>query len=177
MESQSNRNPTTGYTSAPVPGQAQMRRNDQVDQPSHVQPNQDYATNFLQETGSHLKDVAQGAADAGKGAVLGAASMARGAAAGAANIAHGAADAVKHTLGLGAADNTSNWPSSNHPAAGGNSTTDWPSHGAADSNLLGNTNRPTSNLADTTNYPANLMDDSTNLPGSLNNNPNARKNI
>ncbi|XP_027167910.1 late embryogenesis abundant protein 29-like [Coffea eugenioides] len=169
------RNPTTGYTPAQVPGQAQMRRNDQVDQ-----PNQDYATNFLQETGSHLKDVAQGAADAGKGAVLGAASMARGAAAGAANIAHGAADAVKHTLGLdatGNADNTCNWPSSNHPAAAGNSTTDWPSHGAADSNLLGNTNRPTSNLADTTNYPANLMDDSTNLPGSLHNNPNARKNI
>ncbi|KAH6829945.1 hypothetical protein C2S53_010664 [Perilla frutescens var. hirtella] len=72
-------------------GQAQLSR----DQESHDQSQ----TNFLQETGTHAKNMAQGATDVGKGAVLGAASLARGAATGVANVATGAADALKNTFG------------------------------------------------------------------------------
>ncbi|KAL3528843.1 hypothetical protein ACH5RR_008165 [Cinchona calisaya] len=165
MAGQGPHNPTSGYSSGPVPGQAQMRRSDLVDQPSH---NQDHESSFLQETGTQMKNMAQGAAEIGKGAALGAVNMARGAAIGAANIAHGAADAVKHTLGMDANananvthhdNNTSNLPShtnTNHPA-----------------NCPNNTNC-SSNLGDTTNYPANLMDDP--APTHFNN-PSNRKNI
>lgn len=71
------------------------------------------------KTGTHAKNMAQGATDVGKGAVLGAASIARGAATGVANVATGAADAIKNTFGGAAApaDDASNHPSnrSTHP--------------------------------------------------------------
>ncbi|XP_016514338.1 uncharacterized protein LOC107831122 [Nicotiana tabacum] len=78
---------------AQAPGQAQMRR-DGSNAPSEGQGH-----NFLQETGTQVKNMAQGAADIGKGAAQGAVSMACGAALGAANMAQGAADAVKNTVG------------------------------------------------------------------------------
>lgn len=86
------------------------------------------------KTGTNVKNMAQGAADIGKGAVQGAVSIARGAALGAANVAQGAADVVKNTLGSdnnstntnaasgrpGTTADTSlgagNYPSSNHPS-------------------------------------------------------------
>ncbi|XP_059312376.1 uncharacterized protein LOC132598664 [Lycium barbarum] len=79
------------FSSNQVPGQTQMRR-DGSDAPNQGQ-------GFLQETGTQVKNMAQGAADMGKGAAQGAVSVARGAALGAANIAQGAADAVKNTVG------------------------------------------------------------------------------
>ncbi|MCD7459810.1 hypothetical protein HAX54_042025 [Datura stramonium] len=86
-----------------LPGQSQMRR-DGSDAPSDIH-NQGQAHNFLQETGTQVKNMAQGAADIGKGAAQGAVSVARGAALGAANIAQGAADVIKNTVG-GANNNT-----------------------------------------------------------------------
>lgn len=62
-----------------------------------------------------MKNVAQGAADVGKGTVQGAVSLARGAALGAANLAQGAADVVKNTIG-GTTTNTA----SNNNVGGGN---------------------------------------------------------
>lgn len=53
------------------------------------------------KAGTQVKNMAQGAADIGKGAV----SVARGAALGAANIGQGAADAVKNTVGGANNDN------------------------------------------------------------------------
>ncbi|KAL2555001.1 uncharacterized protein Fot_08620 [Forsythia ovata] len=117
--------------------QGQIWRDDMLNQQSNTQ-NQDQSTNFLQETGTQVKNIAQGAADVGKGAVQGAVSIARGTALGAANIAQGAADAVKNTIGpdnTNATTNTNtnttsgrpgtttaaslgggNYPSSNHPS-------------------------------------------------------------
>ncbi|KAL3511863.1 hypothetical protein ACH5RR_024580 [Cinchona calisaya] len=115
---------TSGYSS----GQAQMRRNDLV--------NEDHETNFLQETGTQVKNVAQGAAEIGKGAALGAVSMAKGAAIGAANMAQGAADVVKQTFGMD--NNTTTTTTTTHSP--GNTAnylnlmddpaedTHWPSH-------------------------------------------------
>ncbi|KAK4375450.1 hypothetical protein RND71_006127 [Anisodus tanguticus] len=82
------------FSSNQVPGQAQMRRDGSDGSDIHNQ-NQ----GFLQETGTQVKNMAQGAADIGKGAAQGAVSVVRGAALGAANIAQGAADAVKNTVG------------------------------------------------------------------------------
>ncbi|CAN4100207.1 unnamed protein product [Withania somnifera] len=75
-------------------GQAQVRRDGQSQE-----------HNFLQETGTQVQKIAQGAADIGKGAAQATVSVARGAALGAANIAQGAADAVKNTVGGGANNN------------------------------------------------------------------------
>ncbi|XP_075521612.1 uncharacterized protein LOC142554823 [Primulina tabacum] len=83
----------TGYTGQAA-GQPQLRRDDLVNQPSNLQ-NQGQP-NFLQETGTQVKNMAQGAAEIGKGAV----NLAMGAAIGAANVAQGAAGAVKNTLGI-----------------------------------------------------------------------------
>ncbi|KAL3840948.1 hypothetical protein ACJIZ3_025539 [Penstemon smallii] len=95
--------PNNTYTSGQ--GQTQMRRNDILNQPSDIH-NQDQGHSFLQETGTQVKHMAQGAADAGIGAAQGAVNIARGAAIGAANMAYGATDAVKHTLGLDSSDTT-----------------------------------------------------------------------
>ncbi|KAH6770179.1 hypothetical protein C2S52_014982 [Perilla frutescens var. hirtella] len=72
----------------------EMRRNDLVDQPSDI--HNQAQTNFLQESGAQAKNVAQNAVGMAKGAAVGAASMAQGAAA-----------AVKNTLGMNASDPTS----------------------------------------------------------------------
>ncbi|KAL3639710.1 hypothetical protein CASFOL_014678 [Castilleja foliolosa] len=90
------------YASGKVPGQAQMRRecDETLPQSNVHSQGQAQATNFLEETGTQVKNMAQGAADVSKGAALGAVSLARGAASGAANIAQGAADAVKNTMGI-----------------------------------------------------------------------------
>ncbi|OIT02797.1 PREDICTED: uncharacterized protein LOC109227427 [Nicotiana attenuata] len=102
---------------AQAPGQAQIRRDD-----SNA-PSEGQAHNFLQETGTQVKNMAQGAADVGKGAAQGAVSMARGAALGAANIAQGAADAVKNTVG------TNNPPHDNTgTAAAGSHSTNIPNY-------------------------------------------------
>ncbi|XWS20393.1 hypothetical protein CRYUN_Cryun31cG0097300 [Craigia yunnanensis] len=100
-----------------ITGQAQLKRDEIMDQASHGQAtntqssddqNSSYtsqATNFLQQTGEQVKHMAQGAADA-----------------------------VKTTLGMNSADNTSNAP---NPTANPNVTT--------------NTTRSTPN----TNHPSN----------------------
>merc|ERR1712034_51350 len=123
MASQGPNNPSNA-------GQGQMWRDDLLNQQSTIQ-NQDQSANFLQETGTQVKNMAQGAADIGKGAVEGAVSIARGAALGAANMAQGAADAVKNTLETDNNTNTTsgrpgttadaslgagNYPSSNNPS-------------------------------------------------------------
>ncbi|GFP99700.1 hypothetical protein PHJA_002114100 [Phtheirospermum japonicum] len=74
-----------------------MRRewDDTLNPPSNV-----HSQGQRKKTGTQVKNMAQGAADVGKGAAQGAVSLARGAAAGAANIAQGAADAVKNTIGI-----------------------------------------------------------------------------
>ncbi|KAL2539292.1 Uncharacterized protein Adt_00270 [Abeliophyllum distichum] len=107
--------PNNTHNAAIVPGQAQMRRDDLLNQQSDIH-NQGQGTNYLGDTGMQVKNMAQGAADIGKGAAQGAAdigkgaaqgavNLARGAAAGASNMAHGAAGAVKNTLGMNPADN------------------------------------------------------------------------
>ncbi|XP_073290694.1 uncharacterized protein [Primulina huaijiensis] len=98
-----NQGPTnTGYTGHAAAGQPQLRRDDLINQPSNLQ-NQGQS-NFLQETGTQVKNMAQGAAEIGKGAAQGAVNLAKGAALGAANIAQGAAGAVKNTLGINTPD-------------------------------------------------------------------------
>ncbi|XP_073024106.1 uncharacterized protein [Primulina eburnea] len=87
----------TSYTGQAA-GQPQLRRDDLINQPSNLQ-NQGQP-NFLQETGTQVKNMAQGAAEIGKGAAQGAVNLAMGAAIGAANVAQGAAGAVKNTLGI-----------------------------------------------------------------------------
>ncbi|TMW82766.1 hypothetical protein EJD97_004988 [Solanum chilense] len=94
------------HSSIQVPGQAQMRREDLLNQPSDIH-NQSQSPNLLQETGTQVKNMAQGAAGS-------AVNMARGAATGAANMAHNAADAVKNTLGMNHPHNTSNISSDNY---------------------------------------------------------------
>ncbi|WMV21845.1 hypothetical protein MTR67_015230 [Solanum verrucosum] len=115
-----NRGSDNFHSSIQVPGQAQMRREDLLNQPSDIH-NQSQATNLLQEvttisiklknrihcefyycfqTGTQVKNMAQGAAGS-------AVNIARGAATGAANMAQGAADAVKNTLGMNPPHNTS----------------------------------------------------------------------
>ncbi|CAN4088481.1 unnamed protein product [Withania somnifera] len=79
-----------------VPGQAQMRREDSVNQPSDI-----HSTSFFQETGTQVKNIAQGAAGS-------AVNMARGAATGTAHMVQGAADAVKNTLGMNPPNNSTN---------------------------------------------------------------------
>lgn len=81
---------------------------------------------FGGKTGTQMQNIAQGAADIGKGAAQGAVSVARGAALGAANIAQGAADAVKNTVG-GANNNP---PNDNAAATGGipNYLDEYPKH-------------------------------------------------
>ncbi|XP_055828644.1 uncharacterized protein LOC129896716 [Solanum dulcamara] len=89
------------HSSIQVPGQAQMRREELLNQPSDIHnPSQGQATNLLQETGTQVKNMAQGAAGS-------AVNMARGVATGAAHMAQGAADAVKNTLGMNPPHNTS----------------------------------------------------------------------
>ncbi|KAL6495872.1 hypothetical protein OROGR_030435 [Orobanche gracilis] len=93
------------HSSGKVPGQAQMIRewDDMLKPPSDVHSQSQgrgETINFLQETGTQIKNMAQGAADVGKGATQGAVTLARGAAVGAANIAQGAADAIKNTIGI-----------------------------------------------------------------------------
>ncbi|KAL6537595.1 hypothetical protein OROMI_026129 [Orobanche minor] len=98
-----------------VPGQAQMKRewDDMLKPPSDVHSqSQGQTTNFLQETGTQIKNMAQGAADVGKGAAQGAVTLARGAAVGAANIAQGAAGAVKNTIGINNPNDTTSSDSS-----------------------------------------------------------------
>ncbi|GAA0172563.1 hypothetical protein LIER_26366 [Lithospermum erythrorhizon] len=63
---------------------------------------------LIMKTGSQVKNMAQGAAEIGKGAAQSAVNIARGAATGAAHIAQGAADAVKNTIGANNPDITSN---------------------------------------------------------------------
>ncbi|CAI9773642.1 unnamed protein product [Fraxinus pennsylvanica] len=106
----------------------QMRR-DGLNQPCDIH-NQGQGTNFLQDTGTQVKNMAQGAADIGKGAAQGAVNLAREAAAGAANMTSGAADAVKNTLGMNSADNTTNCPGNIGGADGSNNptSTDQPSN-------------------------------------------------
>ncbi|KAG6425291.1 hypothetical protein SASPL_115719 [Salvia splendens] len=90
-------------------GQAQMRSDNVQDQGENQ--------NFLQETGTHALNMAQGAADVGKGAVLGAASLACGVATGAANVASGAADVVRNTF-AGAPDaHNASLDNANNPSA------------------------------------------------------------
>ncbi|XP_004241705.1 uncharacterized protein [Solanum lycopersicum] len=103
-------------------GQNQMRR----DAPSDI--NNQNNPGFLQETGNQVKNMAQGAADVGKGAAQGAVSVARGAALGAANIAQGAADAVKNTVGGANNDNA---------ATGGipNYLDEYPKHNPTNTNI------------------------------------------
>ncbi|XP_059315848.1 uncharacterized protein LOC132066573 [Lycium ferocissimum] len=86
------------YNSGKIPGQAQIRRDDSTDQGQ--------ATNLIQETGTQVKNMAQGAAQ-------GAVNVAHGAA----NMAQNTAEAVKNTLGM-------NDPSTatTGTAAGGNIT-------------------------------------------------------
>ncbi|XP_011091441.1 repressed By RIM101 protein 1 [Sesamum indicum] len=96
--------------------QGQMRRDEEMNQQSDMQ-NQGHATNFLQETGTQAKNIAQGAVNIVWGAAVGAANMAQGAAQGAATMAQGAAqgattmaqgatDTVKNTLGMNSSDTT-----------------------------------------------------------------------
>ncbi|KAG8369660.1 hypothetical protein BUALT_Bualt14G0036900 [Buddleja alternifolia] len=87
-----NQGPNNTYNALQTPGQAQMWRDDNVNQPTDIH-NQGQATNFLQETGTQAKNMAQGAVN-----------ITRGAAARAANIAHEAADAVKDTIWRDAPD-------------------------------------------------------------------------
>ncbi|KAL2243443.1 UNVERIFIED_CONTAM: hypothetical protein Sindi_0462300 [Sesamum indicum] len=78
--------PTNNPSQVPTDeAQAQMRRENQ--------------RNFLDETGTQVKNMVQGVSDVGKGAAQGVMSLAQGAALGAANVAQGAADAVKNTVG------------------------------------------------------------------------------
>ncbi|CAI9767216.1 unnamed protein product [Fraxinus pennsylvanica] len=116
--------PNNTHNAAQIPGQAQMRSDDLLNQPSDIH-NQGQGTNILQDTGTQVKNVAQGAVDIGKGAAQGAVNLARGAAAGAANMASGAADAVKNTLGMNPADKTgtTNLPGNMGSAAGSNNPT------------------------------------------------------
>ncbi|GER31734.1 late embryogenesis abundant protein-related [Striga asiatica] len=90
-----------------VPGQAQMRR----DNPPSDTYSQGQTTNFLEETGKQVKNMGQGAAEVGKGAVNLAA-----------NITQGAVDAVKNTIGINN-DNNSTITTSNLRGAGGGSST------------------------------------------------------
>ncbi|KAI3469979.1 hypothetical protein Pfo_026642 [Paulownia fortunei] len=113
------------YNAGQDMSQAQMRRNEYVNQPSDIH-NQGQATNFFQETGTQAKNMAQSAVN-----------IAQGAAVGAANMAHGAADTVKNTLGMNAPDDTTTITGTtmNHPSSttgmGGStyqSTTNYPSN-------------------------------------------------
>ncbi|GAA0147309.1 hypothetical protein Leryth_023654 [Lithospermum erythrorhizon] len=103
-----NRTPNTGFNAAhsPSPGQGQLRREDLANQPSDVHTNQNQG--FLQDTGTQMGNMVQGAADIGKGAAATVVSVARGTALGAANIAEGAAHAVKNTIGTENPNATSN---------------------------------------------------------------------
>ncbi|KAK4735626.1 hypothetical protein R3W88_009887 [Solanum pinnatisectum] len=123
------------HSSIQVPGQAQMRREDLLNQPSDIHnQSQSQATNLLQETGTQVKNMAQGAAGS-------AVNIARGAATGAANMAQGAADAVKNTLGMNPPHNTSNTSSGNYLNQPGtiNFDDDFPT---STTTLPGNTNYP-----------------------------------
>ncbi|KAL2463100.1 uncharacterized protein Fot_54337 [Forsythia ovata] len=157
--------PNNTHNAAHVPGQAQIRRDDLLNQPSDIH-NQGQGTNYLEDTGMQVKNMAQGAADIGKGAAQGAVNLARGAAAGAANMAHGAAGAVKNTLGMNPADNTAttNRPGNMGGAAGSNNptSTNHPSN-PADNTATATSNRPGnmggaagSNNPTSTNHPSNL---------------------
>ncbi|XP_049367570.1 uncharacterized protein LOC125832463 [Solanum verrucosum] len=125
-----NRGSDNFHSSIQVPGQAQMRREDLLNQPSDIH-NQSQATNLLQETGTQVKNMAQGAAGS-------AVNIARGAATGAANMAQGAADAVKNTLGMNPPHNTSSDNYLNQPGTI-NFDDDFPT---STTTLPGNTNYP-----------------------------------
>ncbi|XP_016470991.2 uncharacterized protein LOC107793208 [Nicotiana tabacum] len=133
-----------------IPGQAQMRREDMVNQPSDIH-NQGQTTNLLQETGTKVKNIAHGAADMAQGAAGSAVNMARGAATGAANMAHGAAGAVKNTLGINPdSHNTTDTATGgnyfNHPGSinynDANTNTSVP----GDTNYPGSLNFPTNSI-------------------------------
>ncbi|KZV26107.1 hypothetical protein F511_06033 [Dorcoceras hygrometricum] len=96
-----NQGTNTGYTGHSA-DQPQLRRDDLTNQPSNL--HNQAQSNFLQETGTQVMSMAQGAAEIGKGAAQGAVNLAKGAALGAANIAQGAAGAVKNTLGINTPD-------------------------------------------------------------------------
>ncbi|MCD9560383.1 hypothetical protein HAX54_019009 [Datura stramonium] len=101
------------HSSIHVPGQAQMIREDWSNQPSDTH-SQSQGHSILQETGTQVKNIAQGAAGMAQEAAGSAVNMARGAATGAAHMAQGAADAVKNTLGMNHPHNTT------ETTAGGN---------------------------------------------------------
>ncbi|KAA8540467.1 hypothetical protein F0562_024614 [Nyssa sinensis] len=103
------------YQAGEMTGQAQLKKDEMMNQSSNAQ-NPAQSTNFLQETGTHVKNMAHGAADIAHGAVGGAASIAQGAALGAANIAQGAADAVKNTFGMNNNPNPDPNTNTNHPS-------------------------------------------------------------
>ncbi|CAA0817748.1 Unknown protein [Striga hermonthica] len=66
------------YNSRNVSGQAQMRREwSEMQTPASSIHSQGQATNFLEETGSQVKNMAYGAAEVGKGAAQGAINLAR----------------------------------------------------------------------------------------------------
>ncbi|KAL7105772.1 hypothetical protein ACP275_07G066100 [Erythranthe tilingii] len=102
--------PNNTFNAGQDMNQAQMTRNE----PSDVH-SQGQATNFFQETGTNVKNMAHSAVNIAEGAVTGAA-----------NVAHGAADVLKNTLGMNSSGGTTttnhsggttNCPSStNHPS-------------------------------------------------------------
>ncbi|CAI9766085.1 unnamed protein product [Fraxinus pennsylvanica] len=154
MASQGPNNPSNA-------GQPQAWKNDMLNQQSDSQ-NQDHSTNFLQETGTQVKNMAQGAADIGKGAVV---SIARGAALGAANVAQGAADVVKNTVG-----------SANNATTNTNTASGCP--GSTTDTSLGSDNNATTNTNTASGCPGTTTDTSLgtgNYPSSNHpSNPNTR---
>ncbi|KAF3669200.1 hypothetical protein BC332_27591 [Capsicum chinense] len=139
------------YSSINVPGQAQMRREDLLNQPSNIHnPSQGQATNLFQETGTQVKNMAQGAAGS-------AVNMARGAASGAANMAQGAADAVKNTLGMNPPHNTTDTTDGNYLNQPGTINFDDDFPNSTTSSIPGNTN------LDGLNYPTNPNNPSTGI--------------
>ncbi|KAJ8536242.1 hypothetical protein K7X08_034643 [Anisodus acutangulus] len=137
------------HGSIQVPGQAQMIREDWLNQPSDINnQSQGQATNLLQEAGAQVKNMAQGAAGMAQGAAGSAVNMAQGAATGAAHMAQGAADAVKNTLGMNPPHNTSDNAGGNYFNQPGtiNFNDDFPNSNTSvpgDTNYAGSLNYPT----------------------------------
>ncbi|XP_051152152.1 uncharacterized protein LOC127266078 [Andrographis paniculata] len=117
---------TNNPANASVEAQSQMKRDmDDSQKINHLQN-----PGLFEETGTHVKTMASGAADVGVGAAQGVVSLARGAALGAANIAQGAADAVKNTFGSNNPSNESAVPaaSGNNPNVSGVNPSNVPSN-------------------------------------------------
>ncbi|CAA0824432.1 Unknown protein [Striga hermonthica] len=96
---------------------------------------QSQTTNFLEETGSQVKNMAYGAAEVGKGAAQGAI-----------NLARGAADAVKNSIGINNNNNDATIPTTIPRGAATSNTATIP-------NLMDTNNIDLEGLS----YPTNTM--------------------